>query len=188
MKRLAFQERTIAWSGKKRVFSNQEIKVLSSLIARQFRKAHRNQRVLFRVRSPSGKNLVLGDTFVTSRGLHWRFTRINGIKREIGDFSIMGDTWRLVPLKGQAYQTHQPHKNLVQKITNWILFTRFRPEPSRILQEPADPPPPGTQEREPPSSGETIEHRLRILESLKRDGLITPEEYERKRRQILDSL
>ena len=187
MAKIAYQEREIAWSQKKRAFSDGAISRLSPGIVEQFTKADKNHRVVFKVTKPSGKILLQGDAFVTQKGLHWRFTVVNHSKRKIEDFSIMGDSWRLVSLKGQAYKTRQPHKNLIQDITNWIVFTKFNPVASRILEVPVKEKADEGMGGSIPSSTEEIKHRLKILQELKQDGLVNDEEYESKRREILNS-
>lgn len=180
---IAYQEREISWSRRKRAFSDAAVARLSPLIVEQFTKADNNHRVVFKITKPSGKIFLQGDAFVTKKGLHWRFTVINYSERKLEDFSIMGDTWRLVSLRGQAYKTRKPHKNLIQNITNWVVFTKFRPIESRVLKAPVKE---KTDERFP-SSTEEIKRRLKILNELKRDGLVNDQEYESKRRKILNS-
>jgi len=182
---IAYQEREISWSRRKRAFSDAAVTRLSPLIVEQFTKADKNHRVAFKVTKPSGKIFLQGDAFVTKKGLHWRFTVINYSKRKIEDFSIMGDTWRLVSLRGQAYQTRQPHKNLIQNITNWVVFTKFHPVASRILEAPVKEK--ADEKSGFSSSAEEVKHRLKILKELKRDGLVNDQEYEDKRREILES-
>jgi hypothetical protein len=182
---IAYQERDISWTRKKRIFSDAAIARLSPLIVEQFTRADTDHRVLFKVTKPSGKIFLQGDAFVTKKGLHWRLTVVNYSQRKLEDFSIMGDSWRLVSLKGQAYKTRKPHKNLVQDITNWIVFTKFHPVASRILEAPVKETADGKSGVS--SSAETIGHRLKILETLKRDGLVSEEEYRVKRLEILKS-
>lgn len=184
---IAYQEREISWSRRKRTFSDAAVVRLSPLIVEQFTKADKNHRVVFKVTKPSGKIFLQGDAFVTKNGLHWRFTVINYSERRLEDFSIMGDTWRLVSLKGQAYKTRQPHKNLIQNITNWIVFTKFNPVTSRILEAPVEEKAGNMSRGSAPSSIEEIKHRLTILEELKQDGLVNDQEYENKRNKILNS-
>jgi len=182
---IAYQEREISWSRRKRVFSDAAVARLSPLIVEQFTQADTNQRVVFKVAKPSGKIFLQGDAFVTKKGLHWRFTVINYFERQLEDFSIMGDIWRLVSLKGQVYKTRRPHKNLVQNITNWVIFTKFHPVASRLLKAPAKEK--ADEKSDFSSSAQKVKRRLRILKELKRDGLVNDQEYESKRREILNS-
>ena len=49
-------------------------------------------------------------------------------------------------------------------------------------------PPAQTTSQPPAGAGASAEERLRRLDKLKQDGLITPDEYAAKRRAILDGL
>ncbi|KMP11243.1 hypothetical protein UR09_03920 [Candidatus Nitromaritima sp. SCGC AAA799-A02] len=183
---LVYQERGVAWSKNMRIFKKEAINHLAPLIAEQFARVDKSQRVVFKIRKSRRRFAIQGDTFLTPKGMHWRFTIINSSKRPLGDFSIMGASWRLVPLKGQSYKTQSPRKNLIQDITNWIVFNKFRPEPRRILPAPIQ-----QKEKQPASqtpTKESIMKRLKILESLRDEGLINEEEYRLKRKEILGTL
>lgn len=183
MQSLAYQERNVSWSSKKRVFSSEDIHTLAPKIKKQFTLASKNHRVIFQIKNPNGRTLLKGDTFLTKLGMHWRITMIKRSTRKIGDFSVMGDSWRLVPLTGQVYKTHERHKNLIQDITNWVLFNKFHPNPKRVLKEPALP-----QHQDAPRSPAKVKERLKVLDELKREELINEKEYEEKRREILNRL
>lgn len=177
---LAYQERNVSWSAKKRVFSSHDIQVLAPRIKEQFALSSKKHRVTYQIKNSKGKTLLKGDTFLTSQGMNWRITTINRSKREIGDFSLMGDSWRLVPLTGQKYKTHERQKNLIQDISNWVLFINFHPNPKHILKKPALP-----QHEGSPTNAK---NRLKVLDELKSEGLINEKEYEKKRQEILNSL
>jgi hypothetical protein len=85
----------------------------------------------------------------------------------------------LVPLTGQNYKTHKRKKNLIQDITNWILFAKFHPNPKHVLKDPL---------HKNRSSPENVKERLKVLEELKQEGLVSEKEYEKKRQEILNSL
>lgn len=188
MTSLAYQKKMVAWSKKKRVFSNAVILRMAPLIAKSFTRAGPNQRVVFKIIKSTGRTLLMGDTFLSSEGMHWRITNVKHSQRRVDDFSIMGDSWRLVPRKGQKYKTKQPYKHVVQNVTNWIIFPRIRPVASKVLE----PPPPVAAAKEekkiPVTSESGIKERLKILEDLKQEGLINEEEYQTKRRKILRDL
>ena len=176
MQSLAYQEREVSWSSKKRVFSSSDVEVLAPRIKQQFALASKNHRVTYQIKNRQGRTLLKGDTFLTNRGMNWRITTLKRSKRKIGDFSIMGDSWRLVPLTGQKYKNHKRQKNLIQDMTNWVLFTSFHPNPKHVLKEPQH------------KDGANVKERLKILEELKQEELISEEEYGKKRREILNSL
>ncbi len=96
-----------------------------------------------------------------------------------------------VSLEGQAYMTIKPFPDLKQELTNWIYFETILPTSDRLLKKPES-----SNENQPssgalieaPATSDTIQDKLRILEELKRNHLIRPQEYERKRKEILDRL
>jgi len=105
---------------------------------------------------------------------------MNRVKRKIGDFSVMGDSWRLVLRKGQVYKKkmRQDLNNLVQDMSNW---PKIRPVKSRLIKKTVASPPVARDE----GVSARIRKRLRILENLKKENLISEEEYKSKRRKIL---
>jgi hypothetical protein len=193
MAALGYQERTLAWSEAKRVFGNSVIRNLAPMIAETFARVGSDQRVVFKISAKSGTTLTEGDVFLTFQGLHWRFTAINKSKRKIDDFSIMGETWRLVERDGQKYREkiRADLNNLSQNITNWVVLPKVRPEASRILRTSPPPHSPapaagdGKTMRE--TDGSDIRKKFRILEELKKENLIDEEEYKRKREELLRS-
>lgn len=186
MASLGFQGRAISWSGRRRVFRNSVIKSLGPMILKKFAQANSSQRIIFKVLSPLKKTLILGDTFLTPQGLHWRFTVINRSKRKIDDFSVMGDTWKLAPRKGQSYKKRKRKElnDLVQDMTNWVVFDKIRPAASRIIKTPTSPASVKGGHL-PASPGLKIKERLRVLKELREEELINEEEYQSKRREIL---
>ena len=182
---LAYQKRGISWSSKRRVFNAQVTSRLLPMILEQFTLADPDQRIVFRVKNEKGKSILAGDTFLTTAGLHWRMTAIQKIKRKVDDFSVSGDPWRLVPLTHQSYQTKENIKDLVQDITNWIVFKKIKPDSDRIIKLS-----PVSEKTKIPSALQKrdIKTRLKILEDLRREGLVREKEYKIKRQKILDDL
>lgn len=183
MAALGYQERTVSWSKKKRVFNNEAIKILGPMILKRFAQADSNQRIVFKVLSPSGRVITLGDTFLTPLGLHWRFTVMSRVRRKIDDFSVMGDSWKLVLRKGLVYKKkmRKDLNNLVQDISNWMVFPKIRPVKARLVKK-STPPSADAPANEISSR---IKKRLRILEDLQKESLISEAEYNKKRREIL---
>lgn len=182
---LAYQKRGVSWSNKRRVFNTAVTRLLAPGIQKNFSLANSDQRIVFHVKNSAGKSILAGDIFLTSGGLHWRMTAIQKIRRTVDDFSVSGDPWRLVPLTHQSYKTKENFKNLVQDITNWIVFKQIKPDPERIMQLPVL-----SEEKHDATAPKSldIKNRLKILEDLKRDGLIDETEYKVKRQKILDDL
>jgi hypothetical protein len=185
MSSLAYQKRGVSWSNKRRVFNSVVVKKLVPMILEKFSLAGPDQRITFQVKNETGKKLLKGDTFLTTKGLHWRMTAIQKTSRTVDDFSVSGDPWRLVPLNHQSYKTKENIKNLVQDITNWIVFNQIKPHPERIMRLS-----PLSKEKHviPAPLSLSIKDRLKTLEDLKHEGLIDEEEYNVKRQEILDAL
>lgn len=185
MSSLAYQKRGVSWSNKRRVISTTLTRRLASMILENFSLADPDQRITFRVKSARGKTILAGDTFLTTKGLHWRMNAIQKIQRKVDDFSVSGDPWRLVPLNHQSYKTKENFKNLVQDITNWIVFNKVRPHPERIMRLS-----PLSEEKQvvPVPLSSSIKDRLKTLEELKHEGLIDKDEYSVTRQKILDDL
>jgi len=183
MSALGYQERAVSWSKKKRVFDNETVKILGPMILKKFAEADANQRVVFKVLSSSGGLITRGDTFLTPLGLHWRFAVMNRVKRKIDDFSVMGDSWKLVLRKGLTYKKKMRRdlNNLVQDISNWVVFPKIRPVKARLVKKPV---PPSVEAPANEISGR-IKKRLRVLEDLRKENLISDAEYKKKRREIL---
>jgi hypothetical protein len=180
---LAYQNRVIGWSKKKHVFDPNAVKALGLQLVDLFRKARKNQRVVFKVHKASGKILFKGDVFLTPEGLNWRITNFKGSRKKVDDFSVLGDAERLVPLKGQVYKTKEEHEGLIQNITNWIIFSSIAPEKNRVLPEIT----PGDNRDHPSAEDITgeVKKRLKVLDTLKMEGVITDLEYKKRREEIL---
>lgn len=180
---LAYQDRQIAWSNKKHIFDRPAIKALGPQLVAHFRKIGKSQRVIFKIIKPSGKTLFSGNVFLTPEGLNWRITNFKGSRKKVDNFSVFGDAERLVPLKGQVYKTKEERKGLIQNITSWIIFSSIVPEKNRILPEITS----GDSRSHPSAEDITkeVKKRLKVLGNLKKEGVITDLEYNRRREEIL---
>jgi hypothetical protein len=184
MRRLAYQRRGLSWSGKMSVFPAPLRKRLAPLIARQWAKADAGERVRFQVTAPGGKILLQGDTFLTAKGMHWRLTAINFKKRPLGDFHLTGEPWRLVPISGQDYLMRQRFQSLDEELTNWLVLKAFRPDPKR-KQPPR--PAPADVHAWPDSPNPAMREKLELLEELRRERSISEADYQKKRKELLES-
>lgn len=180
---LAYQDRDIGWSKKKHVFDRQAVQALGPQLVDLFRKVRKSQKVIFKIQKTSGKTVFMGDVFLTPEGLNWRVTNFKGSRKKVDDFSVFGDAERLVPLKGQVYKTKEKHEGLIQNITNWIIFSSIVPEKNRILPEITS----GDSRSHPSAEDITkeVKKRLKVLGNLKKEGVITDLEYNRRREEIL---
>ncbi len=184
MRQLAYQKKRLSWTTEKRMFPKALLHTMVERIAKRFSEAGPDQRVVFQIDDASGKTMLLGDTFLTKTGLHWRTTVLLGKRRDIEDFSVAGETWRLVPRKNLDYFRARRFEDLEQNLTNWLVFTKVRPEPARQADSVSVPAP----EPAAPAAPNSVEQRLKTLEGLKKEGLVSDQEYRRLRESILSGL
>lgn len=180
---LAYQDRDISWSKKKHVFDRPAIKALGPQLVDHFRRAGKHQRVVFEIQKASGKTVFKGDVFLTPEGLNWRVTNFKGAGKKVGDFSVLGDAERLVPLKNQVYKTKEEHQGLIQNVTNWIIVSSILPEKNRVLPEAQI-----SSQQSAEDIVREVKKRLNILETLRNEGVISDSEYRRRREEILKGL
>ena len=187
---LRFKKKDIFNVQKGRIFNNDLVRRLAPLIRDKFSQANSNQLVSFEISNASGKPYIRGDTFLTSEGFHWRFTALRSVQWGIEDFSVSGEPWVLVLKKNHSYkQRYWKGTQVAQDIMNWVVFEIVLPVSSRRLPEPV--PHRSVQQKKRPSKKHTVsevEERLHLLEQLRKKNVITEEEYEDKRREILGQL
>lgn len=186
---LRFKEKNTLNAQKGRVFNNDLVERLAPLIKDRFSRANSNQRVAFRISNASGKAYIEGDTFLTNEGMHWRLTAIRSVHWGIEDFSVSGEPWGLILQTGQTYKQRYwgASTKIAQDITNWVIFENILPTASRKLPEPVQKSPnPKNKETLTKPTFTDVKERLRILEQLKKENVITEKEYLIKRREILD--
>ena len=184
---LKFKEKNTLNAHKGRVFNNDLVKRLAPLIQERFSQANSSQRISFKISNASGKAYLQGDTFLTSEGMHWRFTALRGVRWGIEDFSVSGEPWALILHRGQAYkQRHwQGSAQVAQDITNWIIFEKILPTASRKLPEPV---PNRSPLKDKIPTASEVKERLNLLDQLRKENVITEKEYIDKRRGILEQL
>ena len=147
----------------------------------------------------TSRGSTIGEIFRTENNLNFRFLSIKGVKFSTTTFGRggAGSTWRMVPVGGQRYGVT---KKLLGSSTqeNWIVAKMILPKISRRLskeQEPKasntqkDSAPPAPSDPVNPSSGDDqeLEKKLQFLKNLRDKNLIDDEEYEIKRKELLDS-
>ncbi len=137
----------------------------------------------------------MGQIFATHNKLNWRFSKIRGI--EFGDkgFGSWGTTtWRLVPQSGQTYHTTKRFLG-TRTDENWIMADLQLPQTSRRVlrhrssnQQAHGSPPAASPPRTPPTATDPeLEQKLRALKQFHDKGLIDDRDYERKKKELLDS-
>jgi len=144
----------------------------------------------------TSRGSTIGEIFRTENNLNFRFQSIKGVKFSTTTFGRggVGSSWRMVPVKGQHYRVT---KKLLGTSTqeNWIVAKTILPKISRRLSKtqvsktPKDSAQPTPSAPESPSTGDNqdLEKKLQFLKNLRNKDLIDDEEYELKRKELLDS-
>ncbi|MFQ5481145.1 MAG: SHOCT domain-containing protein [Nitrospinaceae bacterium] len=173
------------------VFPPDQVDQLSGLLTKALKHARATRFISFEVEGPQG--VTQGDLLASNGKLLWRILKIQGnpyIKRR---WARAEPAWRLAPGPGQAFFV----KKILfeRKITNWIVADLNLPLPPGDSGNPQTRrsvtprrPQPGTP---PPASvrspaEDELERKLRILKNLRDKDLIDPEEYQNRRRKLLD--
>ncbi len=99
----------------------------------------------------------------------------------------MGEKWIMVLQENQIYKRKQKFNNTLKDITNWVVIKSIRPVPSKMVKKLPEIEKYSKDKTSLPSNALDIKRRLRILEDLKREGLINEKEYQKKRMEILKS-
>jgi hypothetical protein len=182
------------------VFTKDDINKTKRLLTKALSKAHSQNIIGFDVESKDGT--TKGELFASQGNLHWRFFQIRGVKYSLtrNQVARYGTAWRMVPKKGQKY--HVTDKFLGSKQwTNWIEAKINLPAPANLKTAPkkkkyrnpgtAQSTPPPSQPRRPkttaPEKSTTdLEEKLRFLKHLYKNQLIDKQEFEQKRKDLLD--
>lgn len=182
------------------VFTKDDINNARRLLAKALNHANPQNIIGFELQSEDGN--TEGELFASGGNLHWRFTKIKGIKYSLtrNQMARYGTAWRLVPGKNQKYFITDQFMGAKQW-DNWIMAPIDLPAPSNLKrgkkQPKAEPPaaepvppvskapstPPGTPARKDPAE---LEEKLKFLKHLFDSQLIDREEYEQKRKDLLD--
>jgi hypothetical protein len=181
------------------VFSKEDIQKTLRLLTKAINKAHPQNIIGFEVKSEDGA--TKGELFATHGNLHWRFFEIQGVKYSLtrNQMARYGTAWKMVPKKGQRLYVTDKFMGAKQW-TNWIEAIIVQSIPSNL--ETARPKKGSTNNGSvsplpPPSSSDALkaapkkdvadlEEKLRFLKHLRENQLIDQQEYEQKRKDLLD--
>ena len=182
------------------VFTKEDIQKTKRLLTKALNKAHAQNIIGFEVESEEGT--TKGELFASGGKLHWRLFEIRGVKYSLTSSKIAryGTTWRMVPKKGQKF--HVTEKFLgTKQWTNWIEAQIDLPAPANLKMArpkkqraqsgggasepplaPMIPPKAATPQKNPAD----LEEKLKFLKHLYDKQLIDQQEYEKKRKDLLD--
>ena len=185
------------------VFTKEDIQKMKRLLTKALNKANDRNIIGFEVDSEDGT--TSGILFASQGKLHWRFDQIRGVKYSLtrNQMARYGTAWRMVPGKGQQFYVTDKLIGSKQW-TNWIeaninlvapsnLKTRRvkkKLPSSGVLSPPSPAPPPAPSipqsSSPPPKDTGDLEEKLKFLKHLYENQLIDQQEYEQKRKDLLD--
>jgi hypothetical protein len=196
LKSLVFEEMSL-FGKKKPVFLPQEIERIGRLLTKALQRVPHHKIIHYELETPRGA--TSGDIFASKKYIHWRFDSIKGMEFAGRSYTSLGNVnWRMVPQSGQRYQSVE--KLLGNKAQeNWI-FAQLRPsskmeKKSRQKNRGADSSrykipqqPENTRETSPSKSVDPVlEEKLELLKGLHEKQLIDDNEYDQKRKELLDN-
>ena len=199
----SIQYEELALFGKKRaVFTRKQANRIGGLIAKALNKSSGNKIIYYELDTPDGA--TEGTVFANGKVLNWRFSSIRG--RVFSNHSFNGwggSNWKLLPGSGQRYHVAGRLLGKVAK-ENWIKVALSRNSARELEEEKeyrdptlsqkprkqrrvrAEPSRKQAPTRNKPSDIE-LEKKLQFLKGLYEKNLVDEEEYNRKRKELLDT-
>jgi len=187
----SLQYEELSLLGKKRyVISLTDLKDTIQILTKAVNRLAPEKVLVFELETSRG--MTTGEIFRTGNRLNFRFESIKGMEFSSASFGGGGGTsWRMVPVSGQRYRVT---KKLFGTSTqeNWIVARMTLPQTSRRLlkmQRSKVSKAPAQSGPINPSAGnnQDLEKKLRFLKDLRDKDLIDDEEYEMKRKELLNS-
>lgn len=193
---LSLHYEELSLTGKKRyVFSPDDVLKITPLVTKALNSMKADAILYYEVDTLRG--ITKGNIFRTKGKIHWRFITIKGADFESSSSSGQkrGSSWRLVPRGGQSFKQS---KNIFgsKSHENWIVSALDLPTKSKRNLRPRS-----SQKssratsrknvNSPPTDSSSVdqdelEKRLQFLKDLRDKELIDNNEYERKRKELLD--
>ena len=176
------------------VFTRDDIKNAKRLLTKALNHVNPQNIIGFKVESENGT--TEGELFASKGNLHWRFSKINGIKYSLtrNQMARYGTAWTLVAGKKQKFYVTDQFLG-AKRWDNWIVAPINLPAPSNLKMAPPKKPvapsahrkgrsstAPATSKKDPAE----LEKKLKFLKYLHENELIDQPEYEKKRKDLLD--
>ena len=190
---LRYEELSLLGKGRY-VYDPNDVRNISRIITKAFNHVSANSVVYFELETPRGTTIA--EIFASKTSLNWRFEKIKGVEFDSSFTGMRGATWRLVPKDGQKYYAT---KNILGKNTqeNWIVADLSLSEKAarkiRQVRSPKRPPSKSQRNSASPTpsmkstDSKELEKKLEILKNWREKNLIDEEEYQRKRKELLDT-
>lgn len=188
----------------KGLFDEGNVEFLAPYLIEAFKKANAEEVVAVSYYTREGKSVIQNDrltifrSFLKEDGLHMKFTKMYA--KLLGDRTTMGADRMsqearslrvgLEPQPGQNRISWDPEE-IVFDLATFAAGGMKAPAPivsgSEPKKEKGKPKALG-ERQEPPAGEKSVKERLRELDELKKDELITEKEYQRKRRELIEQL
>ncbi len=192
----SLQYEELSLLGKKRyVISLADLKDTTQILTKAVNRMAPENVLVFELETSRGT--TTGEIFRTGNRLNFRFESIKGIEFSSASFGGGGGaSWRMVPVSGQRYRVT---KKLLGTSTqeNWIVAKMTLPQTSRRLlkmqgsrvsKAPSSSAPTSSAPQKPlTGNSQDLEKKLKFLKDLREKDLIDDQEYEMKRKELLDS-
>ena len=200
MRSIIYEEMNL-FGKKKPVFSREETNRFARLIAKGLNHSTPNKVVYFEIENREGT--TAGIVFASHRRMNWKFTKIQGGAFSTRSFTGWGGTrWRLVPGSSQQfYFVDKPLGSVAQENWDTIPLPKNSERQAQAYQEPEPKQPPRKQRRvqtkrsrkkaSEPTRTKTADtelaKKLQFLKDLYDKNLVNEEEYNGKRKELLDT-
>lgn len=178
----------------KYVISLQDVKKISKDLTKAVNHLTPQNILVFELDTSRGT--TRGEIFAAEGKINFHFDTIKGAAFSSNSLArSTASVWRLVPVKGQIQKTTNRILGS-STLGNWIVADMTLPEKSRRLlkgkktqSQPSQPTPsPQPVPSTPPGNNDQeLEKKLKFLKDLRSKELIDEEEYEKKRKELLDS-
>ena len=196
---LRYQELSLLGQ-EKSVYESEEVDQLAPLLVKGLKRVTHNSILYHQIDGKHGK--IAGEVFFTHKRLHWRFHTIAGVDflnqrmRSFSGTKSQGTFWRLVPDKGQDY--HKPKNSTFRlKWENWIVSNLNLPKVNVTYKNDKNKsgltslstkvsPQRSSKDIQKPSVSPELGKKLKALKNLHDQNLIQDEEFDRKRKELLD--
>lgn len=178
----------------KYVISLQDVNKISKDLTKAVNHLTPKNILVFELDTPRGT--TRGEIFAAENKINFRFDTIKGVAFSSNSLArSTASVWRLVPVKGQTQKTT---KRILGSSTlgNWVVAEMTLPQKSKRFlkggktqnQTPrTSRPSPQSVPSTPRNNDQELEKKLKFLKDLRSKDLIDDEEYERKRKELLDS-
>jgi hypothetical protein len=199
LKSLVYEELSL-FGKKKSVFFPRDLERIGRLLTKAIQRVPSHKIVHYELETPKGS--TTGEVFASNNQIHWRFDSIKGLGFSGRSYTGgANNNWRMVPQSGQQYKAV---KKLLgtQAQENWIFSklhasskrkksTRKNNQSSRPSRRKAGTPlmsPDNAMNNSPARSIDpALKKKLEFLKDLHEKNLIDENEYDQKRKELLDT-